>query len=70
MVDVLLIIYSRLTKVGYYLTLISSQLGMLKNDFLRQVVAYDKDIRHQKDNFLIREQYREMIKEILEELKG
>src|SRR5262249_44774545 len=29
------------SKIGYYLTLISSQLGMTKNDFLRQVVKYD-----------------------------
>jgi hypothetical protein len=29
------------SKIGYYLTPVSSQLGMTKNDFLRQVVAYE-----------------------------
>ncbi|MCX6554958.1 MAG: endonuclease NucS [Candidatus Aminicenantes bacterium] len=55
------------SKVGYYLTPISSQLGMEKNDFLRQVVFYDYP-RHkwEKDNFTIREQYRELVKEVLE----
>ena len=59
------------SKVGYYLSLISSQLGMVKNDFLRQVVAYQYP-RHkwEKDNFLIREQYRNLVREVLEELEA
>ena len=58
-------------KVGHYLTLISSQLGMTKNDFLRQVVAYEYP-RHpwEKDNFSIREEYQDMVKEVLNELKN
>jgi len=58
------------SKVGYYLTVISSQLGLKKNDFLRQVITYDYP-RHkwEKDNFSIRDQYRDLIKEVLEELK-
>ena len=57
------------SKVGYYLTLVSSQLGMQKNDFLRQVVAYEYP-RHQweKDNFSIRTQYRDLVDKVLEEL--
>jgi len=57
------------SKVGHYLTLVSSQLGMTKNDFLRQVVAYQYP-RHpwEKDNFSIREQYRDLVKEVLTEL--
>lgn len=58
------------SKVGYYLTLVSSQLGMKKNDFLRQVVAYEYPKHHwEKDNFSIKEQYRELAKEVLDELK-
>jgi hypothetical protein len=34
------------SKVGFYLTSISSQLGMKKNDFLRQVVAYEYPRHH------------------------
>ena len=59
------------SKVGYYLTLVSSQLGMKKNDFLRQVVSYEYPRHHwEKDNFSIRDQYRDLIKGILEQLKS
>ena len=58
------------SKVGYYLTLVSSQLGMKKNDFLRQVVGYEYPRHHwEKDNFSIRDQYRDLVKEVLNELK-
>jgi hypothetical protein len=58
------------SKVGYYLTLVSSQLGMKKNDFLRQVVAYEYPRHHwEKDNFAIRPEHRELVKEALEQLK-
>jgi hypothetical protein len=59
------------SKVGYYLTPLSSQLGMKKNDFLRQVVAYEYP-RHpwEKDNFSIREEYRDLVRQVLDELKG
>ena len=59
------------SKVGYYLSLVSSQLGMKKNDFLRQVVAYEYP-RHnwEKDNFSIREQYRDFVKEVLGEVEN
>jgi hypothetical protein len=59
------------SKVGYYLTLVSSQLGMKKNDFLRQVVAYEYPRHHwEKDNFAIRPEHKDLVKEILEQLKG
>lgn len=58
------------SKIGYYLTLVSSQLGMTKNDFLRQVVAYEYPRHHwEKDNFSIRDQYRDLVKAVLAELK-
>lgn len=58
------------SKIGHYLTLVSSQLGMKKNDFLRQVVAYDYP-RHrwEKDNFSIHEEYRELVGDLLSSLK-
>jgi hypothetical protein len=59
------------SKVGYYLTLVSSQLGMKKNDFLRQVVSYEYPRHHwEKDNFAIRPEYQNLVKDILEELRG
>jgi hypothetical protein len=60
------------SKVGYYLTLISTQLGMKKNDFLRQIIAYEYP-RHpwEKDNFSIRNpEYRNWVKEVLEKIEG
>ena len=56
------------SKVGYYITLVSSQLGMKKNDFLRQVVGYEKH-HFEKDNFSIREEHRALVQEVLQELK-
>ena len=57
------------SKVGNYITVISSQLGMTKNDFLRQIVAYEYPRHHwEKDNFSIREEYRDLVKEILADL--
>lgn len=57
------------SKIGYYLTPISSQLGMKKNDFLRQIINYDYP-RHEweKDNFKINEKYCDMVKKVLSEL--
>jgi len=58
------------SKVGYYQSLVSSQLSMKKNDFLRQVIAYEYPrYRWEKDNFSIRDQYRSLVKEVLAELK-
>ncbi len=58
------------SKVGYYLTLISSQLGMKKNDFLRQIIAYEYPRHHwEKDNFSLRSKHRALVKEVIEDLK-
>ena len=57
------------SKVGYYLTPISGQLGMKKNDFLRQIIKYEyPKYGWEKDNFLIVEEYRDMVKQIIDEL--
>ena len=59
------------SKVGNYLSVISSQLGMAKNDFLRQVVACEYPRHHwEKDNFSVREEYRDLVKGVLESLKA
>lgn len=58
-----------ITKAGYYLTFISSQMGMEKNDFLRQVVGYEyPNYAWEKDNYFIRTDYRDMIKDVLSQL--
>jgi hypothetical protein len=57
------------SKIGYYLTPISSQLGMKKNDFLRQIIRYGYPrYEWEKDNFSIEGKYREMVESILKEI--
>lgn len=54
---------------GRFVSLISLQLGMAKNDYLRQVIGYDyPDHDWQKDNYHIRNGYRPMVEELLTEL--
>ena len=56
------------SKVGLNLTGVSSQLGMTKNDFLRQVVAYEyPNYAWEKDNFSLNPEYKELVREIIEE---
>ncbi|MBT9149323.1 MAG: endonuclease NucS domain-containing protein [Dehalococcoidia bacterium] len=58
------------SKAGYHLATISGQLGMEKNNFLRQVVAYEyPTYTWEKDNFSLREEYKDLVKEVLEELQ-
>jgi len=58
------------SKVGYQLTTISAQLGMKKNDFLRQIITYDyPTYTWEKDNFSLRVEYTDLVKSALEELK-
>lgn len=57
------------SQAGYFIALISNQLGHAKKDYLRQVIHYEYPDNHwTKDNFKLREGYREMISELLEEL--
>jgi len=57
-------------QVGYFLALISNQLGFKWNDYLRQVISYDfPNNKWEKDNFAIRPEYRELVKEVLDGLK-
>ena len=57
------------SKVGYHLTIISSQLGMKKNDFLRQVLKYEyPSYSWEKDNYQIQEGYNELVERVLEKL--
>lgn len=59
------------SKVGYYLTIISSQLGMKKNDFLRQVLQYKyPNNPWEKDNYQIRDGYKELLEEVLKDLSN
>lgn len=53
-------------RAGYFLSLISNQLGQQKKDYLRQIISYEyPNYPWGKDNFKLKEEYREMIESIL-----
>lgn len=53
------------------LSSISGQIGMQRNDFLRQAIGYGyPNNKWEKDNYYIHEEYRELVTEILQNLKG
>lgn len=53
-------------KAGYFIALISNQLGQAKKDFLRQIIHYEYPKYHwEKDNFSVRPEYKELLKEII-----
>ena len=54
------------SKIGYSLASISSQIGMRKNDFLRQVIGYEyPNYPWEKDNYFIRLKHRDLVKELI-----
>lgn len=54
-------------QAGMFLSLISSQLGLKRNDYLRQVISYNyPNHEWEKDNFKIRDEYLELVKKVLE----
>lgn len=57
------------SQAGYFMSLISGQLGHAWKDYLRQIINYEyPNYQWEKDNFKINEEYIEMVKELLEEL--
>lgn len=58
------------SQAGYFIALISSQLGHAKKDFLRQIIKYEYPDNHwTKDNFRLREGYQELVKNLLNDIK-
>jgi uncharacterized protein (DUF433 family) len=56
---------------GYFLSLISLQVGLKKNDYLRQVIGYDyPNNPWEKDNYRIRDEYRDLVSQVLRELEA
>ncbi len=55
---------------GYFLSLISSQLGYNWNDYLRQVIYYDfPNHPWEKDNFRVKDEYVELVANVLKKVK-
>ncbi|MEB3224634.1 MAG: endonuclease NucS domain-containing protein [Synechococcus sp.] len=58
-------------QAGYFMSLVSSQLGHEWKDYLRQIIEYSyPKYEWEKDNFKIRDGYIELVQEILSELKA
>jgi len=59
------------SQAGYFLSLISSQLGHKWKDYLRQVIEFEfPNHPWEKDNFKIKDGYHEVVKSVLEKLKN
>lgn len=57
-------------QAGYFLALISNQLGHKWKDYLRQIIHYEfPNYPWEKDNFKINTEYKEIVKEVLDSLK-
>lgn len=62
--------YDTPTGAGFAVVHISKQLGTARNDFLRQIFGYDHpDHPWAKDNYFIREEMRDLLKEVLAEFQ-
>jgi hypothetical protein len=57
-------------KAGIILTTISREIGIEQRDYLRQVIEYDRPNPWEKDNYRIREEYKDTVKKLLENLGG
>ncbi len=54
------------SQAGYFIALISSQLGHAKNDFLRQIISYEYPYENEmKDNFKLKEGYKELAEKLI-----
>lgn len=54
-------------KAGYFMSLISLQIGMKKNDFLRQIIAYEyPNYKWEKDKYRIRDGYEDLVKKLIQ----
>jgi hypothetical protein len=59
------------SQAGYFLSLISVQLGHKWRDYLRQVVSYEyPNHPWEKDNFKIREGYKDLVRKVLAKSKS
>jgi hypothetical protein len=56
-------------KAGLALTSISNALGFRERDYLRQVIQYDKPYPWEKENYRLVNGYRELIKNLSDELR-
>jgi len=55
---------------GYFISLISTQLGMERNDFLRQVIEYEyPNYPWEKDNYSLKPEFVSLVEEVIESIE-
>jgi hypothetical protein len=58
------------SQAGYFLSLISNQLGHKWKDYLRQIISYEyPNHPWEKDNFKIRKEYVQLVRKVLDKIK-
>jgi len=57
-------------KAGIIITSISREIGLKDRDYLRQVIQYDKSNPWEKENYQLVGKYKNLLKEILNEIKN
>ena len=55
-------------KAGIILTTISREIGIERRDYLRQIIRYDKPNPWERENYKLVDEYKDLVKNILEEL--
>jgi len=55
-------------KAGIILTTISREIGIERRDYLRQIIRYDKPNPWEKENYRLVEDYKDLVKDVLDEL--
>lgn len=53
-------------KAGLILTTISREIGIVSRDYLRQIIEYERPNPWEKDNYRIKEEYKDLIKDLLQ----
>lgn len=55
-------------KAGTILTTVSREIGIERRDYLRQIIRYDKPNPWEKENYRLAEDYRDLVKNLLDEI--
>jgi hypothetical protein len=55
-------------KAGIIVTTISREIGIEQRDYLRQIIEYDKPNPWEKENYRLVEEYKDLVKRVLEDL--
>lgn len=57
-------------RAGYTVTTISGELSRAPRDYLRQIIRYDKIAGYEKENYRIPDEHKDLVRRVLEKVKG